>query len=429
YFIALVAVLKTFDSVVYWRQLVANLLDITAGKRDPLKKFDKVPWLKRLVKAWKDDFAIEGGGKYSIVLVVGIELVEFVTQSTSASRLARHLDWKYLGAYVQLIAGNALLFGVCLIVPEQYMSISGMVAVDVIIDATYVLFNTTVVKTVESYWPIIIPLAFAVNTPSKSFQRQAQLKVNEIAPSISSEEEEGGGGAPNLPSKPSAARLASVLGDVKSKAKKKVDATILRRAIGLFFVITGGSVMAYSSGAASSQKEKCEAEFGVCVWERIEPKLYFKSGFTSSVMCGFGVDQNPNKDSWQLDVSGCGAEEFSLGTDLPIVRSAEANERLAAGAAKLGVPRIWLGASDEEKEGEWVWVDGTPVAFEGWANNQPDNWGSGEEFATLRTASAEWNDLSDYFEVEFLCEGDGLFPCPPSEQPDLVSGGCEPFSI
>lgn len=133
YFIALVAVLKTFDSVVYWRQLVANLLDTTAGKRDPLKKFDKVPWLKRLVKAWKDDFAIEGGGKYSIVLVVGIELVEFVTQSTSASRLARHLDWKYLGAYVQLIAGNALLFGVCLIVPEQYMSTSGMVAVDVII--------------------------------------------------------------------------------------------------------------------------------------------------------------------------------------------------------------------------------------------------------------------------------------------------------
>jgi hypothetical protein len=125
--------LKTFNTVVYWRELVANLLDSKTSKKDPLKKFDKVPWLKRLVKAWKDNFAIEGGGKYSIVYVVGVEVVEFVTQSNSASRLAPHLDWKYLGAYVQLIAGNALLFGVCLIVPEQYMNTSGMVAVDVVI--------------------------------------------------------------------------------------------------------------------------------------------------------------------------------------------------------------------------------------------------------------------------------------------------------
>jgi hypothetical protein len=127
-----------------------------------------------------------------------------------------------------------------------------------------------------------------------------------------------------------------------------------------------------------------------------------------------------------MDWHSARAECLSLGSDLPIVRSAEANEELATHAAKLGAYQIWLGASDEEKEGEWVWVDGTPVDPKGWANGQPDNWGSGEEFATLRTASAEWNDRSDYFESKFLCEGDGLFPCPPSEQPDLVSGGCEP---
>ena len=46
------------------------------------------------------------------------------------------------------------------------------------------------VENIESYWAIIIPLAFAVNTPDKAFKRQAQLKVNDIAAS-----QERGGGA------------------------------------------------------------------------------------------------------------------------------------------------------------------------------------------------------------------------------------------
>ncbi|GMI24037.1 hypothetical protein TeGR_g11498, partial [Tetraparma gracilis] len=179
--IAVVAVLHTFDSVVYWRQLVTKLLDVKLGKEDPLKALNKVPWLKPLVQGWRENFAIEHAGKYSIVLIVCIELVEFVTQTTNASQLARYLDWKTLGFYVNIIAANSVLFGVCLIVPERFVDESGMVAVDVLIDATYILFNILYVKNIESYWAIIIPLAFAVNTPDKAFKRKAQLKVNDIA--------------------------------------------------------------------------------------------------------------------------------------------------------------------------------------------------------------------------------------------------------
>ena len=131
--IAVVAVLHTFDSVVYWRQVITERLDIKLGKKDPLENLDKVPWLKPLVQGWRENFAIDHAGKYSIVLIVVQELVEFVTQTTNASQLARYLDWKTLGFYVNIIAANSVLFGVCLIVPERFVDESGMVAVDVLI--------------------------------------------------------------------------------------------------------------------------------------------------------------------------------------------------------------------------------------------------------------------------------------------------------
>lgn len=34
---------------------------------------------------------------------------------------------------------------------------------------------------------------------------------------------------------------------------------------------------------------------------------------------------------------------------------------------------LWLGATDEKVEGVWEWVDGSPVSFAAWGNNQPDN--------------------------------------------------------
>ena len=131
--ITVVAIFHTFDSVVYWRQLVTNLLDQKLSKEDPLEKLDKVPWLKQLVQGWRENFAVEHAGKYAIVFVVVQELIEFVTQTMNASHLARYVDWKTLGLYVNIISANGILFGVCLITPERFVDVSGMVAVDVLI--------------------------------------------------------------------------------------------------------------------------------------------------------------------------------------------------------------------------------------------------------------------------------------------------------
>jgi hypothetical protein len=46
--------------------------------------------------------------------------------------------------------------------------------------------------------------------------------------------------------------------------------------------------------------------------------------------------------------------------------------------------RVWVGASDDAKEGEWKWVDGTPVNKNFWAGGEPNNGMGAENWAELR---------------------------------------------
>jgi Leucine-rich repeat (LRR) protein len=84
----------------------------------------------------------------------------------------------------------------------------------------------------------------------------------------------------------------------------------LRSVLGWFFLLVGVGLVAFFSTLRGRQEKACEDEFGACVWSRLEPKLYLKGGLLAGSMCGFGVDQHLNKDTWQLDVSRCGVEKF-----------------------------------------------------------------------------------------------------------------------
>lgn len=58
-------------------------------------------------------------------------------------------------------------------------------------------------------------------------------------------------------------------------------------------------------------------------------------------------------------------------------------------STKIGNSMVWLGASDADAEGQWKWVDGTPLNFSAWTPGQPNNQ-ENEDY--LHTWKDGWND-------------------------------------
>ena len=60
-----------------------------------------------------------------------------------------------------------------------------------------------------------------------------------------------------------------------------------------------------------------------------------------------------------------------------------------------GGRQLWLGASDEQTEGTWQWMDGTPVTFHPWGRGEPNNTGGKEDYLIAYSSSGLWNDATD----------------------------------
>jgi hypothetical protein len=130
--IAVYAAFHLFNSAVYWRALVEALFEVQEGTVDPLEVLDKIPKAKRLVKWYNDNFAIHTGSKYSLLIVIGAEVFELVVQASNANFMAGHLDWPDLSFYGTLISVNCILFGICMLSDERFVSQSVIITVDVV---------------------------------------------------------------------------------------------------------------------------------------------------------------------------------------------------------------------------------------------------------------------------------------------------------
>ncbi|XP_072049870.1 C-type lectin mannose-binding isoform-like [Amphiura filiformis] len=106
------------------------------------------------------------------------------------------------------------------------------------------------------------------------------------------------------------------------------------------------------------------------------------------------------RKTWSL------ARQFCLDLDADLVSIHSATENAILNALISG-DEAWIGFTDSETEGQFVWSDGTASDFTAWDQGQPnDNQGT-EDCAELNHVSLpdkSWNDHNCDLQHSFICK-------------------------
>ncbi|XP_074555335.1 ladderlectin-like [Halichoeres trimaculatus] len=105
--------------------------------------------------------------------------------------------------------------------------------------------------------------------------------------------------------------------------------------------------------------------------------------------------------TWALAERNCRAQ----GGNLASVHS-YAEESFVKGLIQRtmnGSPRTWIGASDAQQDGIWLWSDSSHFAFTNWCAGEP-NGGGREHCIEMNFGSGMcWNDLSCSYHRPYVC--------------------------
>ena len=130
-----------------------------------------------------------------------------------------------------------------------------------------------------------------------------------------------------------------------------------------------------------------------------------------------------NGRSWHESKSRC----EDMGGRLVQVRSREENEFVTKLAKDANLDGVWIGGTDQANEGQWKWVDGSPLTYTNWSRvgNQPNNKNGVEHYLMIMIAldTGQWCDQPDtsveWKNVGYICEWDaGRID---SEAPDTIA--------
>eukprot|EP00240_Pyramimonas_obovata_P015068 CAMPEP_0118924584 /NCGR_PEP_ID=MMETSP1169-20130426/2655_1 /TAXON_ID=36882 /ORGANISM="Pyramimonas obovata, Strain CCMP722" /LENGTH=187 /DNA_ID=CAMNT_0006865711 /DNA_START=403 /DNA_END=961 /DNA_ORIENTATION=- len=81
---------------------------------------------------------------------------------------------------------------------------------------------------------------------------------------------------------------------------------------------------------------------------------------------------------------------------------------------------LWLGGSDRQQEGVWVWTDGSPWTDAFWDDNEPNNGaGRGQHCLVMwrRYGDSSWDDDVCEHAKAYVCKQSPAPPPPPSPSP------------
>ena len=110
----------------------------------------------------------------------------------------------------------------------------------------------------------------------------------------------------------------------------------------------------------------------------------------------------PEEKTWTDARSFCLSVGQTNG-DLASIPDHTTNEFLTTLSTKIS----YIGASDLNLKGTWIWTDGTPWNFEKWAPGQPDNNNGPQNFVTINYHGVGlWDDDTETYPRPFFCQYD-----------------------
>lgn len=104
------------------------------------------------------------------------------------------------------------------------------------------------------------------------------------------------------------------------------------------------------------------------------------------------------------------AKEFCEESEghLATITSRDENDFIYEELARDISSSIWLGGTDESREGSWSWVTGEEWDYENWSSGRPNDAGEGQDYLSFNSSnSRRWDDNGlprNDDKKRFICE-------------------------
>uniref|UniRef100_A0A2I2Z5C2 C-type lectin domain family 4 member E n=1 Tax=Gorilla gorilla gorilla TaxID=9595 RepID=A0A2I2Z5C2_GORGO len=138
------------------------------------------------------------------------------------------------------------------------------------------------------------------------------------------------------------------------------------------------------------------------------PILFLSACFITRCVVTYRIFQTCDEKKFQLPENFTELSCYNYGSGIIVPK-----EFLSYKKPKMR--EFFIGLSDQVVEGQWQWVDGTPLtkSLSFWDVGEPNNIATLEDCATMRDSSnprQNWNDVTCFLNYFRICEMVGINP-------------------